>query len=494
MPPIQRSVPKDRGRRGPATAQSTTDQPTRTSTPHWLNDFMAREGVIGDPPRGTSLPPAGDRRTETAQAGTRLPPERRTATAAKSYRPQSHLGRIAVALGAVLLVGGTVAYVQYGGSSRMPHLQAKPAPLALAPLEPAQTAQSSRLSVPAAIRAAVVASPRLKPSPSQKRSIDRSLAKTAPVPGERGADAFNFPLQPIPAPPTYMSDWAQSLEIALPKNKAMTIAAAAKPAAPSSALPSAPAAKLPAPQPKTQIAALALPLPPAPAPAATPPRPFDAPDLAAHQPPGPTPSAVALQSAAKPAVPSLALPAAPAAELPAPRRATQVAAVAPPPPAPAPATIPRPFGATDLAAHQPPGPVPSAIVQQSVKPPMAPIARTPSLAAGLPSGTSLHLRVIYTPSGPQEAPRIAALTAQLSGAVNGIATTEASVGPVEAEAVAYFFPDDRASAMAVASSLAAVTKRAEPVKLLHGVPLPRPGTVDILLPLKSGKDLTNENS
>jgi hypothetical protein len=73
-----------------------------------------------------------------------------------------------------------------------------------------------------------------------------------------------------------------------------------------------------------------------------------------------------------------------------------------------------------------------------------------------------------------------------------IATAGASEWPVRHELVIYFFPDDRAAAGRVAASLAQITKRAPPVMLLRTKSAPPPGTVDILLPLRSGEDLNND--
>jgi hypothetical protein len=130
----------------------------------------------------------------------------------------------------------------------------------------------------------------------------------------------------------------------------------------------------------------------------------------------------------------------------------------------------------------------------TVKPPApapapARVASATNLAP-LPPGTPLHLRIIYTPWAPQEARAVASLAARVSGDVPDIATAQAAAGPVTAETVAYFFADDRAGAASVATSLARVTRHAEPVRLLHAKPLPRPGTVEILLPVNTGKDLT----
>jgi len=112
----------------------------------------------------------------------------------------------------------------------------------------------------------------------------------------------------------------------------------------------------------------------------------------------------------------------------------------------------------------------------------------------LPTGTALHLHIVYTPADPAEGARIDALTAQLRSQVSDVATATVTAGPAASEGVVYFFPDDRAGASRIAASLVRLTKRPEPVVLVHAKPLPRPGTVEIRLPLKVGKDLTHEGS
>jgi cell wall-associated NlpC family hydrolase len=166
----------------------------------------------------------------------------------------------------------------------------------------------------------------------------------------------------------------------------------------------------------------------------------------------------------------------------APARPT-LAAIEPIPSQPLPAPAPAPA----------PAAVPHAVPHPLAAPSPVPMASAGAVTA-LPSGTPLHLKVIYSPWAPQASSDVASLTARLQSQVDDIATARASVGPVQDEAVAYFFPDDRAGATAVAASLARLTKRAEPVRLLRTQPLPRPGTIEILIPRKSGKELTNESS
>jgi hypothetical protein len=113
-------------------------------------------------------------------------------------------------------------------------------------------------------------------------------------------------------------------------------------------------------------------------------------------------------------------------------------------------------------------------------------------AVTLPSGTPLYLRIVYTAADPAKPPRFDALTKRLRSQVGGIASVTASVGPAAYSSVDYFFPGDRAGASRVAASLARMTRRAEPLVLLHANPLPRPGTIEIRLTLRVGKELTNE--
>jgi hypothetical protein len=117
---------------------------------------------------------------------------------------------------------------------------------------------------------------------------------------------------------------------------------------------------------------------------------------------------------------------------------------------------------------------------------------TPPEIATLPAATALHLRIVYTSSNPADKSRIETLTKTLQSQDQDIATAVASPGPAADEGVVYFFPNDRAGASRIAASLARMTKRPEPVMLVHSDPLPRPGTIEIRLSLKVEKDLNNE--
>ena len=110
----------------------------------------------------------------------------------------------------------------------------------------------------------------------------------------------------------------------------------------------------------------------------------------------------------------------------------------------------------------------------------------------LPSDTPLHLTIIYSPSDLAEAARVAGMSARLRRQMPNIISANVTAGRVKTEDVGYFFPADRAGAIQVAESLGQLTDRTEPVVLVHARALPRPGTVEIRLPLKQEKDLNNE--
>jgi hypothetical protein len=123
--------------------------------------------------------------------------------------------------------------------------------------------------------------------------------------------------------------------------------------------------------------------------------------------------------------------------------------------------------------------------------PPAPLA-VPRLPEVLPTGSALHLWIVYRPSDPAAGSKVDALTSQLRSQISDITSATASVGPAATESVVYFFPSDRAGASRIAASLARMTGRTEPVMLVHADHLPRPGTVEIRLPFKVGEDLSNE--
>jgi hypothetical protein len=122
---------------------------------------------------------------------------------------------------------------------------------------------------------------------------------------------------------------------------------------------------------------------------------------------------------------------------------------------------------------------------------VAPLA-VPPLPDVLPTGSALHLWIVYQPSDPAAGSKVDALTSQLRSQISDITSATASVGPAATESVVYFFPSDRAGASRIAASLARMTGRTEPVMLVHADHLPRPGTVEIRLPFKVGEELSNE--
>ncbi len=165
---------------------------------------------------------------------------------------------------------------------------------------------------------------------------------------------------------------------------------------------------------------------------------------------------------------------------------------------PAPSSLPeRPHRTTPSVANNP-------VRTVDLPPPVEPHHLVPALAVALPGvpsapqtlpdGTPMHLRIVYAPSSPMEGLRMEAFASQLRRQMSDIASATASAGSVPDEAVVYFFPQDAVGALRVAAGLSRITKRPEPVALVHASVLPRPGTVEIRLPLKVAKDLSNEGS
>ncbi len=151
--------------------------------------------------------------------------------------------------------------------------------------------------------------------------------------------------------------------------------------------------------------------------------------------------------------------------------------------------------ATSPPRHRPPRPEPAAVAQSppTESGPKPIILQPPATLApagdNLPVGTPIRLQIVYAASGPEEAKTITALAAKLQSQMKTIATLGTSQWPVRHEAILYFFPNDRTAASLVAASLAQITKRTAPIMLLRAKSAPQPGTVDILLPLRSGEDL-----
>ena len=144
----------------------------------------------------------------------------------------------------------------------------------------------------------------------------------------------------------------------------------------------------------------------------------------------------------------------------------------------------------ELPVHQETSTAPAKAVALPIVPP-GPIAALP-LPEMLPTGSALHLRIVYQPADATEGTRLEALADRLRSQNSEIASASLSTGSASQTSVVYFFPTDRAGAGRIAASLARMTRRAEPVMLVHANPLPRPGTVEIRLPLTVGKDLNDE--
>jgi hypothetical protein len=144
----------------------------------------------------------------------------------------------------------------------------------------------------------------------------------------------------------------------------------------------------------------------------------------------------------------------------------------------------------ELPVDQETSTAPAKAVARPIVPP-APLTAL-ALPDTLPTGSALHLRIVYQPSDPAEAPRLEALTARLRSQNSEIASATTSAGRASHASVVYFFANDRAGASRIAASLARITRRAEPVSLVHANPLPRPGTVEIRLPSAVEKDLNDE--
>ncbi len=288
-----------------------------------------------------------------------------------------------------------------------------------------------------------------------------------PAIGRAGGDdnAFSaFPEQPVEVPPTFFDKWAGALVIPQPESAVPKIAApniAARKSGPS----------LPPPLLPVKIAAASPPLPgpsnAAQVPVASAPQPRPA-TTASSLPIPPTVTAAKAAGAARVAVvPSRAAP------LPTPVSTIVSTPVSMPVSGPVSAPV-----AASVAAS---GPMP---ITHAAQP-------APAIP---PVGTPLHLRIVYASSAPAEAGQIAALAARLRAQIGDIATARVWAGKPKIEDVVYFFPNDRAGASRIAAGLAQITKRTAPVVLVHANPLPRPGTIEIRLPLKDGKALNSEGS
>jgi hypothetical protein len=412
------------------------EPPSPPKPAHWLTDFMAREGILHE----GGLAASDQDEDEPAE---------------KSYN-----GRWAAGAAVLLGIGiaASFAYVEVGARHEA-HAPARAA-VAVAPRAavalnmPPATHRAEPHAAPSAL-----GMPKAAVLPARPHDV---------VPGAASADltddAFStFPSQPIEAPPEIFGKWAGALIIPQPES-----------VAPKGAAP--------------RIAASRV--------ATTP---------AGQSPPTPLlPARMAkLASASIPGLPGATQ--APAASLPEPRPSMPASsgfAVAPLPLAIPPSLVkPSPLAATvapaaQVAAAQPaamPVSVPASLPVSVPGPmPVTHVAQQPP--AILPGGTPLHLRIVYAASDPAEAGQIAALAERLRAEIGDIATARALAGRPRVEDVAYFFSADRAGASRIAAGLAQITKRTAPVVLVHATPLPRPGTIEIRLPLKDGKDLNSEGS
>ena len=326
---------------------------------------------------------------------------------------------------------------------------------------------------------AVVAPPVARAAPPAAKATGPAVAVVAPS----VAPDVAVILPPFPAaravvaappvakaePPVAMAT-APAVAVILPPFPAPRAVVAPPPAA--RALVAPPVARAEPPAAKATAPAVALHAPlivPAEPPAA-PPVP---PAVAVILPPFPAARAVVAPPAAR-AEPPAAMAAAPAVALHAPLMVPAEAPIAPPI-APV-VTVVAPLATKSKPAAASP-----------LVPAVAVVG--PSLPDALPIDTGLHLRIVYTPSDPAEETQIDALTQRLRGENSDIASTVAAPGPAAEGGVLYFFPNDRAGAGRVAASLAGMTKRPEPVVLVHANPLPRPGTVEIRLSPRFAKDL-----
>ena len=291
-------------------------------------------------------------------------------------------------------------------------------------------------------------------APPAARAEPPAAMATAP------AVALHAPLI-VPAEPPAAPPVPPAVAVVLPPFPAAGAVVAAPPAAkaePPAAMATAPAVAPHAPLIVPAEPPAAPPVPPA---------------VAVILPPFPAARAVVAPPAAR-AEPPAAMAAAPAVALHAPLMVPAEAPVAPP-------IAPVVTVVAPLAAKSKPAAVSPLVPAVTVV--------GPSLPDELPTDTGLHLRIVYTPSDPAEETQIDALTLRLRGENSDIASTVAAPGPAAEGGVLYFFPNDRAGAGRVAASLAGMTKRPEPVVLVHANPLPRPGTVEIRLSPRSAKDL-----
>ncbi len=423
MPPTERPRAKDPERLGKGSNPQSLNRLASSTSVHWLDDFLMREGIVRD-----SLPLLGER-----QRLGQPHDERRDA----SYEPMQednddalksrHFPAVAGVATLLALLGlGGLAYISLSNSSggaRPPASGiARDRPMQGVGSEAARRPSPKPMGSPDPPRGLVEQAKRrierplplsTKPSREQEKPISLPVFGSVPSPLWGGTDAGFpgfYPQQAFGQPLSTPSDGAAALMI----TAVMSSVAGAAPATVRSS----------------------------------------------HW---PLSLAVSPTVSAKP--PSL-----------------EAAAFAPAPPA----QIGLKLAAPQTAAA---GSVPMA--QQRNPNPGPPPATAPTRDP-LPGGKPLHLQIVYASWGPRAAKDIAALQARLEGQVRGIATAGASEWPVRHELVVYFFADDRAAAALLAASLAHITRRTAPMMLVRAKSAPQPGTVDILLPLRSGEDLIND--
>jgi hypothetical protein len=129
--------------------------------------------------------------------------------------------------------------------------------------------------------------------------------------------------------------------------------------------------------------------------------------------------------------------------------------------------------------------------------PSVPAAIRPSALTAfqeLPAGAAIHLVIVYSSREAVDERQANAFAEKLRSQLPEVASSVVREGQAESSSVDYFFPNDRDAAQTVVNQLAHLTKRAEPVELVHTKSLPRPGTIDVLINPQDWKGLFNEES
>jgi hypothetical protein len=432
MPPTERSLTKDPDSHGMDSRPPYADRPGSSASGHWLDDFMLREGITRDP-----LPIPGDR-----QRLGRPHDEKRDA----AYEPidddaavkSRHFPAVVGVAGLLVVLGlGAAADSWLSNSSGGASFQAA----GIAHGQPTRRTEpvAARRPPPEPIRSPTPLGG-LGGQAKRRTESARPSSKNPSVPQNRSIDFALLRGAPSPLRGDTAAGFPGYPQQAFgwpPSARNDGVAALMLPVVMSSVT----RARLVA---KTTSRSSEWPMTVAPPPTASVRRPAE--------PPGLEPAAVApaprTESGPKLVVPKL------------PARQTSVASS-------------------------------GSVAEQRNPPPARPPA-TPPVGGQVTVGTPLHLQIVYAAWGPQAARAVAALQAKLKNHLRDIATSGASEWPVRHEVVIYFFPEDRAAASLVAASLAQITKRTAPMMLLRTKSAPQRGTVDILLPLRSGEDLLND--